>query len=130
MYYYIDNTKEFGRGIYSGIIGFERHEVICVCETVPLSKLDTNLIKGSSVLKNYTFKYNEDMDCLVLGDGSLFNHSSNPNVSFRLDEHPTDPTRKMMYFYALTSIKEGEQMFIDYTSDDKSVDIEQYFKGN
>lgn len=77
-------------------------------------------------LRLYTFKYTDYNDCLCLGDGELFNHSDSPNVGYKLkhDEVLGD----VMVFTTLNDVKAGEQLFIDYTQDDPSINIEEYLK--
>lgn len=120
MNYFIRFTKEFGRGIYA-----EKDilpgQVIMQCELLVLSEKDTPII-NSTDLQWYTFKYNDKQDCLVLGNGELFNHSDTPNAEYRLVDFDG---RKVMQFVATKKIMPIEQIFIDYTADTK-VDSNTY----
>lgn len=114
MSLYITQSQEMGREvrthfpINTGVILFE-------AELLVLSPEDTVKVNETD-LQYYTFKYNETQDCLVLGHGEIFNHSPNPNVGYRLVEHPF-ADRKLMQFFALREIEQGEQCFIDYAAD-------------
>src|SRR5689334_18895955 len=112
--YYMDVTEVYGRGFYASR-EIEKNEVITVCELLVLSPEDTVKVNDTD-LKYYTFVYNDKQDCLVLGDGEIFNHDDNPNVGYKLDY---DDGRLKMYFYALKNIDPGEQLFIDYSADTK-----------
>jgi tRNA-specific adenosine deaminase 3 len=120
--YHIETTPEFGRGLYAsrGIIA---NTVIEIAELLVLSPDDTIKINQTD-LKYYTFVFNETQDCLVLGNGEIFNHADRPNVRFALIEKNG---RKIMQFIANRCIATGEQLFIDYTADTK-VDTKSYNK--
>lgn len=114
--YKIKITSEFGRGLYATRdIGVG--EIITECELLVLEELDTKVVNMTS-LRDYTFKFNKTQDCLVLGDGKLFNHADFPNCEYRLVEFDG---RHIMQFFATQEIITGEQLFIDYTHDEKTV---------
>lgn len=120
--YAIKMFEAMGRGIvanYRIITG----ETVASCEILVLNELDTVIINTTD-LKHYTFKYSETRDCLVLGDGEIFNHADVPNVSYSLE---TIGDRKLMVFKALKDIEAGEQLFIDYSAD-TMVDTAEYLK--
>ncbi|OHD55238.1 MAG: hypothetical protein A2Y33_16255 [Spirochaetes bacterium GWF1_51_8] len=50
---------------------------------------------------------------IVLGYGSLYNHSLEPNAM-----HERDLRKKTMIYKALRNIAKGEEIFIDYCTDD------------
>ena len=112
--------KGMGRGV-KALQAFNPGDYIMVCELLVLSEADT-VVVNSTELQHYTFKFNETQDCLVLGDGEIFNHDGAPNVFYEIIEQSG---RKMMAFLALTIISAGEQLFIDYTADTK-VDVSSY----
>lgn len=124
--YYLDTSAEMGRGLYANQ-DIKAGTVISQCEVLVLSPEDT--VKANDTdLKWYTFKYSENQDCLVLGDGEIFNHDDNANVAYILTEYKDETCpRKLMTFVAIKDIKEGSQLFIDYAADVK-VDSKQYTK--
>jgi uncharacterized protein len=117
---YIKKTKQYGRGVYADRYYVEG-DIIEISEILILSEKDTKKVNETD-LKFYTFKYNDKQDCLVLGNGEIYNHSDNPNVSFKLNKK----TNKMV-FKALKFIKAGQQMFTNYNEDVK-VDTKKYTK--
>src|SRR5271166_1405941 len=112
MSYCLKVTTEFGRGLYATNI-IKKNKVIMQCEVLALSEFDTVLVNQTD-LKFYTFKYEGKKDCLVLGDGEIFNHADNANVGYILQ---LLDDRKVMVFYALTDINPNYQLFINYNAD-------------
>jgi uncharacterized protein len=93
----------------------KRGEVITNCELLVLSPEDTVKVNETD-LQWYTFTFNKDtkQDCLVMGDGEIFNHDDNANTLYGLIDWNG---RKLMRFQACRDIKKGEQLFIDYNAD-------------
>lgn len=113
-----------GRGVTTSL-PLAKGEFVAQCELLVLSSKDTKVVNQTD-LQYYTFKYNEDSDCLVLGIGEIFNHDGNPNVRYDITDYTQDGyTRKVMTFTTTREIAAGEQLFIDYTAD-TNVDARQY----
>jgi SET domain-containing protein len=121
--YSVQMVEGMGRGIIAEK-DIKRGEVITNCELLVLSPEDTIKVNETD-LKWYTFTFNAEtnQDCLVMGDGEIFNHDDDANVLYGLIEFNG---RKLMRFQACRDIKRGEQLFIDYGADVKKVDIEGY----
>ncbi len=124
----VETFKDMGRGIVSRV-NLESSYVgntVMVCEVLVLSKNDTVVVNLTD-LKHYTFKFDDEQDCLVLGHGEIFNHSAEPNVSYRLEdfEDAEGNQRRVMVFRLLKPVTKGEQLFIDYNAD-VAVDVEAY----
>jgi len=111
-----------GRGLYA-TQDINKGELIFVAELLVLSETDTKLVNLTD-LQYYTFKYNEKQDCLVLGDGEIFNHADQPNVGYQLVKHASED-RQIMLFHAIQDVKQGDQLMIDYAADTK-VDASKY----
>jgi SET domain-containing protein len=120
--YRISVSQEMGRGLYATRT-IEKGEVVAIEEVLLLSPKDTRLLEQTD-LRHYTFRVSDLQDCLVLGDGELYNHSDTPNVNFELIYQDG---RLKMLFTALKVVKYGEQLFINYESD-ADVDATEYFK--
>lgn len=116
MQYSLKETPEFGRGLYAQL-DLKEGKLLFTAELLVLSQNDTVKVNETD-LKYYTFKYNDTQDCLVLGDGEIFNHSDQPNMGYKLLDWG-DTGRQVMAFYILRDIPAGEQLFIDYSSDIK-----------
>ena len=118
-------TPEYGRGLYA-TRDLEPGETIAVCELLVLSPEHTLKVNETD-LQYYTFVYNEKQDCLVLGDGEIFNHSDTANVSYKLQD--LGDGRQGMIFVTNNYVKSGEQLFIDYSADIR-VDTSAYIGKN
>ena len=124
MKYYIKTSQEMGRGLYP-LRTIYKGEIVSICEILVLSQNDTVKVNDTD-LKFYTFKFNETQDCLVLGDGEIFNHADDSNVSYELVSHDENfQTRHRMIFVAKRDIPPSEQLLINY-SDDIQIDSNQY----
>lgn len=124
MKYYIKTSLEMGRGLYP-LRNIFKGEIVSVCEILVLSQDDTVKVNDTD-LQYYTFKYNEIQDCLVLGDGEIFNHADDSNVSYELVSHSENGQDRMrMIFVAKRDIGVSEQLMINY-QDDTQVDSSKY----
>lgn len=112
--YTLKVTPKYGRGLYA-TRRIYKGEMIMVCEVLALSPTDTIKV-NSTDLKYYTFVYNATQDCLVLGDGEIFNHSDRCNVEYKLIKRGS---RMVMAFKSVQDIPKGKQLFIDYSQDVK-----------
>jgi SET domain-containing protein len=123
--YSVQLVEGMGRGVIA-----ERNiklgEIITNCELLLLSPEDTIKVNETD-LQWYTFTFdkNSKQDCLVLGDGEIFNHDDDANVLYGLIDWNG---RKLMRFQASRDINKGEQLFIDYRADVDNVDnvLESY----
>lgn len=116
----IKMSQEFGRGLFAES-KIELGQIIFDAELLVLSQIDTVKLEDTD-LKYYTFKFNEEQDCLVLGHGELFNHSETSNVAYFLIQ---DDGRFKMRFMAIADIEPSNQLFIDYNSD-MQVNVSNY----
>jgi hypothetical protein len=112
--YHLQTTTEFGRGLYATWT-INKNTILFTAELLVLNPADTIKVNETD-LQYYTFKYTDTQDCLVLGDGEIFNHSDIPNTCYKLIDFDG---RKVMAFYTLRDISQYEQLFIDYSADTK-----------
>lgn len=122
--YYLENTKEYGRHLVASK-DLIKDTLLAHCELLVLNAKDTVQVNLTD-LKYYTFKYNEVQDCLVLGDGEIFNHSDSANVSYTIE---IIDDRPLMCFRLLKDVSKGEGLFINYNADCQ-VDTSQYINHN
>ena len=123
--YSVQLIEGMGRGVIAER-DIKLGEIITNCELLLLSPEDTIKVNETD-LQWYTFTFdkNSKQDCLVLGDGEIFNHDDNANVLYGLIDWNG---RKLMRFQASRDINKGEQLFIDYRADVDNVDnvLESY----
>jgi len=116
--YSVQMIEGMGRGVIAER-DIKLGEIITNCEILVLSPEDTLKVNETD-LRWYVFTYdkNTKQDCLVMGDGEIFNHDDNANVLYGLIDWDK---RKLMSFQASRDIKKGEQLFIDYRQDEESL---------
>jgi SET domain-containing protein len=104
-YCIVKPSRIHGLGVFAGK-NFEKGQVIEECYTL---KMDWDEIKNT-ILSKYVFNYKGNTVSLMLGNGSIYNHSSTPNV-----EHTwSDDEQTIVEFSAIRNINKGEELFIDY----------------
>ena len=86
----------------------KKGETIEVCPVVLIPMSEINNVE-KTVMTKYEFQWDEDNEALVLGYGSLYNHSFEANIEYELDLE-----NKTMIFKAKRDITTGEELFIDY----------------
>ena len=75
-----------------------------------LKKTRKNPIKDKDIqISRYVFFWNEELEAIALGYGSLYNHSSNPNI-----KHERDYQNETITFIALKDLNPGEELYINY----------------
>ena len=89
----------------------EKGEVIERCPLI-LCPIHQDSSLEETILGKYSFEWDQEYTCIVLGYGSLINHSYTPNARYSHDFK-----EKMMLFIALELIKKGEEIFVSYNGD-------------
>jgi len=122
--YSVQMVEGMGRAVIAEK-DFKLGDVVTNCELLVLDKKDTANLNSNTDLQYYTFTYDKTtgQDCLVLGDGEIFNHDDNANTLYGLIDWNG---RKLMRFQAARDIMKGEQLFIDYRADVETCDVESY----
>jgi uncharacterized protein len=117
----IVDIKGKGRGVVA-TEDIKKDEIIEYCPVIFLSDEEVNFLKNDSkVLKfYYLWQYAIDKHCLMLGYGSLYNHSKNPNADVDYD---TKEPKNYLIFEAIKDIKAGEEISMDYEFDDNKEDF-------
>jgi hypothetical protein len=92
-----------GRGVFA-THRFAEGDSVEVCPTLRLPDDDV-----PAALSDYVFKSVEDDEVLLLlGFGTLYNHSAEPNLEYFQDDPET------ITFVAARDVKPGEELTIDY----------------
>lgn len=110
---HIENSP-FGGLLERGVFAdkkFKRGDIIEACPVIPISEKDFIKLKGTA-LENYPFSWKERETCIVLGYGSLYNHSDTPNIDW------VDYPDHLKVFFALRDIKKGEELFFNYNNEE------------
>jgi len=119
----IIETTEKGRCVVATEKIF-KDEIIEYCPLVVIGKKDSEFIKdkkNSEVLYYYYLQQPElQRDVIILGYGSLYNHSSTPNAEIDFDDNSED---KYIIYRALNDIEIGEEITWDYDFDNDIVEF-------
>jgi len=95
-----------GRGVVA-TTAIEIGDLIECCPVI-LFRLDSLNLQNSG-LGPYYFEWEDDCGAIVLGLGTLYNHSYQPNAQF-IRDYP----RRLMNFVAVRPITPGEEITINY----------------
>ena len=81
---------------------------------------------AKTILNRYCYEWTKSYSALVLGYGSLYNHSYSPNVYYVFNYRT-----KEIVFRALRRIEPGEELFMNYNGDpeDQSAIDDHYLDG-
>lgn len=108
---YISQSKmpKAERGVFARV-DIKKGETIERCPIIEVSRHDTANL-NESVLVTYFlyFGRNKDRLAIMLGFGSLYNHSYNPNARFKIEAKD-----KLIDFIALKNIKKDEEITFNY----------------
>ncbi|WP_433942943.1 SET domain-containing protein [Paenibacillus sp. SN-8-1] len=104
------STGEFNRGVFA-TRNIAKGELIHEAPVIPYPNEQHEFIE-KTILSDYVFEYGVNHTAVLLGYGSLFNHSYEPNAIYDInfDQHTFD-------FYAHTDIKAGEEILINYNGE-------------
>jgi len=111
-------VRGMGRGIFAGR-RFRKGEIIEICPVVPVSPRFAKKCDGE-VLEHYLFQWGRRGSAVILGYGSIYNHSNNPNASFRPRMGKLE-----LVFRALRDIEIGEQILVDYEWPDFHMELKK-----
>ena len=118
----IKKTKKMGLGVFA-TQDYRVGDIIEECHSIIVNSADRAVIDTTD-LYNYYFSWGEDLEeaAFALGNGSLYNHSYNPNAEYikLLD-------KKLIQFVAHTNIQSGEEITVNYNGDPSS-DKSLWFK--
>lgn len=101
--------KNAGRGVFAGR-DIEKGEVVERCPVVEVPKNDVSNF-NDSYLVQYFFYFGKKKErlMLVLGFGSIYNHSDKPNLTFR-----ESANKGCVDFISITDIKKNSELTFDY----------------
>lgn len=103
----VKNTKTMGRGMFA-TESIKKGTIVNVSEVLIMSHKE---VDKSETLSRYVFHINKKHCALALGHGSLFNHSTKPNVEAWIMKRDG---RTVLEYKATKAIKKNEQLFINY----------------
>ncbi|KAG1774839.1 hypothetical protein EV702DRAFT_974229 [Suillus placidus] len=105
----IKTAEGKGRGVYASCI-IPPHTVIEVSPVLLFTRIEYEGYGRHTILDHYTFKWRDGRMALALGLGSLFNHSSHPNVSYAID-----PAHECIRYTSTRTVNPEEELCIFYS---------------
>lgn len=102
--------KSTVEGIGDGVFAnkdFKKDDIVEICNFLKI-KLD---VARNNILFDYVFSYDKDHHAVVLGNGMLYNHSKNNNITYKFNDK-----RTKLVFTAKRDIKKGEELLDNYGS--------------
>lgn len=106
---FVKETGKYGRGVFAKR-NIKKGELIEVAPVIIIQKDEWEKMQNT-ILSNYIFRW-KDHKAIVLGYGSLYNHSYRPNAKYI-----TNFTHFTIDFYARTDIKKGEEIRVNYNGE-------------
>jgi uncharacterized protein len=104
------SSGEFNRGVFA-TRDISKGDLIHEAPVIPYPNEEHEFIE-KTILSDYVFEYGVNHSALLLGYGSLFNHSYTPNATYDINftNHTVD-------FFAYTDIKAGDEILINYNGE-------------
>ncbi|WP_408097134.1 SET domain-containing protein-lysine N-methyltransferase [Peredibacter sp. HCB2-198] len=100
---YIQHDPKKGRGVFADQAVIKK-QIIETCELLLM-----DLQEVGPTLEGYVYQYNKKLVALALGNGSLYNHSDDPNSHFYFNYR-----KKLLYIEALREIGPDEEITVNY----------------
>lgn len=110
-----------------GVVATEKilkNEIIEHCAVIVLGERDLAFIenkdKTDTLYHYYLYQPEFKRNIIMLGYGSLYNHSFEPNAEV---DYEDDPKIKQIYFRAIKDIEKGEEIIFNYSFDNDIVEF-------
>ena len=108
----VKKSKIHNKGVFAKK-NIRKNEVIEICNLIILNQKDTEIINKTS-LYDYYFSWNDKGSGIALGNGSLYNHSYEPNAKY--EKNFITNTLRIV---ALKSITAGSEITVNYNGNPK-----------
>ncbi|QQG42096.1 MAG: SET domain-containing protein-lysine N-methyltransferase [Candidatus Woesebacteria bacterium] len=113
---YVSESKisSAGRGVFAKC-NIKKGEIIEKCPIIEIPIGDTSKLYESFLVTYFLyFGKTKERLCIMLGFGSIYNHSETPNSNFKIY-----PKKEIVEFIALKNIKKDEEITFDYRHGNK-----------
>jgi hypothetical protein len=114
-----------GKGF--GVVATQKintEEIIETCPIIEISEVEKKFIETQSEILKYYYLIQEDLKrcCLMLGYGSIYNHSLTPNADI---DYLAEKSERYLQFKALKNIEIGEEIVFNYEFENNQPDFLQ-----
>ena len=120
---YISDSKivPSERGVFAKV-DIKKGEVIDICPIIEFPENDSSNFKESDLV-TYTFYFGKEknMATILLGFGSIYNHSYKPNTIYKKKNMTIE-------FIANRKIKQDEEILVNYLQDNKTAKAPLWFE--
>lgn len=99
---------------------YKKWDIIEICEYIHIPKKEINILKKTTI-NNYWFWFNWDA-MILLGNGSLYNHSKNYNMIAVIN----NDKNSRIWFEAIKDIQIWDELVFDYGYDIKFAYVNNY----
>jgi len=107
----VKTTAKKGRGVFA-LRNFKKGEIVENCPVINITPKERKRV-GKTIFNYYIYPWRSTRSgSLVLGYGSLYNHSFSPNADWKQNFK----TQSMVY-RALKPIKKGEEVTVNYNGE-------------
>lgn len=112
MSYFVDikDVKDKGRGVFARK-DFAAGDVIETCPVIVLTEEEDREVQ-KTVLGKYVYEWEDKTSAVILGYGSLYNHSYKPNA-----QYSRDFVKKLLIYTALVDIPAGAEILVNYNGE-------------
>lgn len=106
---YITDSELGGRGVFSSS-PIEKGSIIEIAPVLVIPGSERDLL-DKTIIHDYYFIWGlqDQQVALILGNGSIYNHSFKPNAEYRPDFEG-----QTMSFFALMEIEAGQEITVNY----------------
>jgi len=119
---YISNSiiAKGERGVFAKN-DIKKGEIIETCPVIEFSDDSSDPRQSSLITYTYYFGANKDQSTILLGFGSIYNHSHEPNSVYKQKDMMVD-------FTASRNIKKDEEILVNYLQGNKNVKNPLWFE--
>lgn len=106
----VKSTRRKGRGVFANC-RIRKGEIVEVAPVIILSRQEGVIISKMRRIESFCYHWgtNEKQTAFVMGCGSFYNHSYDPNTTYH-----NLPKQRVVVFRALEDIAKGEELTHNY----------------
>ncbi len=112
----IKTTNGKGRGVFA-TKNILKDEIIEQCPIIYINEEQEKFIQ-KTILGKYIYAWNDNKNdgAIILGFGSIYNHSYSPNA-----EYVRDLKNNLLIYKAIKNILEGDEITVNYNGESKTI---------